>query len=153
MFGAIADRADADAQVPADPEPPAIEGETPARRAARAPWRWERLLADSRVIASADRWERRLNGLVAECTLQQQELQRTEPESPRIDQLARKIEDVRQLEAFALPIIRALAAWPAQATWAEWLDAFAALAPRILRRPDRVLRVFADLRPMGASAR
>ena len=43
-----------------------------------------------------------------------------------------------------------LAAWPAQATWAEWLDHFAALAPRVLRGPDRVLRVLADLRPMGA---
>jgi CRISPR/Cas system-associated exonuclease Cas4 (RecB family) len=147
VFGAMADRADA-AEPREDTAPEA--GETPAHRAARAPWKWERLLADSRVIVGDDRWERRLNGLIEECVLQQQELQRTEPESPRLDHLARKIDDVRQLAAFALPIIRTIAAWPAQATWAEWLDAFAALAPRALRRPDRVLRVFADLRPMGA---
>ena len=42
-----------------------------------------------------------------------------------------------------------MAAWPAQAPWAEWLDCFALLAPRVLRHPDRVLRVLADLRPMG----
>ncbi len=147
VFGAMADRADA---APRGEDAVPSDGETPAQRAVRAPWKWERLLADSRVIASADRWARRLNGLVEECELQQQELRRTEPESPRIDQLARKIEDVRRLAAFALPIIRALGAWPAQATWTEWLDVFADLAPRALRRPDRVLRVFADLRPMGA---
>ncbi len=29
-------------------------------RAFRSPWKWERLLAESRVVASGDRWERRL---------------------------------------------------------------------------------------------
>jgi CRISPR/Cas system-associated exonuclease Cas4 (RecB family) len=85
-----------------------------------------------------------------ECELQRREAARTEPESPRIDQLTRKTEDLRQLAAFALPVMRALAAWPVQATWAEWLDRFEALAPRVLQRADRVLRVLADLRPMGA---
>ena len=45
--------------------------------------------------------------------------------------------------------MRTLAGWPARAVWAEWLDRFDALAPRVLARPDRVLRVLADLRPMG----
>jgi CRISPR/Cas system-associated exonuclease Cas4 (RecB family) len=36
-----------------------------------------------------------------------------------------------------------------RAPWAEWLDHFDALAPRVLLKPDRVLRVLADLRPMG----
>ena len=49
-----------------------------------------------------------------------------------------------------LPIMRLLAAWPAQAPWARVARRFDALAPRVLRRPDRVLRVLADLRPMGA---
>src|SRR5204863_3726858 len=61
-----------------------------------------------------------------------------------------KIDDLNHLAWFALPIMRTLAAWPVQATWAEWLDLFEALAPRVLLRPDRVLRVFADLRPMGS---
>ena len=147
VFGAIADRAEAAPRIHDEGED---DGETPVRRAIRSPWKWERLLVDSRVIASADRWERRLNGLVEECRLRQQELRRTDPESPGIDQLTRKIDDLRQLASFALPIIRALSQWPAQATWTEWLDAFETLAPRALRRPERVLRVFTDLRPMGA---
>ena len=147
IFGSLADRAELDAR---EGETEAPDVETPAHRAVRAPWKWERLLAESRVVASEDRWARRLNGLVQECELQRRELARTEPESPRIDHLARKIDDVRQLAAFALPIMRTLAAWPAQATWAEWLDTFETLAPRVLKQPDRVLRVLADLRPMGA---
>ena len=75
---------------------------------------------------------------------------RTEPESAGSRSCERKIDDLNHLAAFALPIMRTLAAWPAQATWAEWLDLFEALAPRVLLRPDRVLRVLADLRPMGA---
>ncbi|MGB7219182.1 MAG: PD-(D/E)XK nuclease family protein, partial [Vicinamibacterales bacterium] len=114
------------------------------------PWRWERLLVDSRVVAGADRWARRLSGLVYECELQRKEVARSEPESPRLAHLARKMEDLRQLTAFALPVMETLAAWPAQATWSEWLDALDALAPRVLREPARVLRVLADLRPMGA---
>ena len=35
----------------------------------------------------------------------------------------------------------ALAAWPAEATWGDWLDAFERLAPRVLRTPAYVLRV------------
>ena len=119
-------------------------------RAFHSPWRWERLLAESRVVASGDRWERRLEGLVHEYRLQQAEIARTEPDSSRIDHLQRKIDDVLGLAAFAVPIVRALAEWPVQATWAEWLDRFDRLAPRVLRKPDRVLRVLADLRPMGA---
>jgi CRISPR/Cas system-associated exonuclease Cas4 (RecB family) len=148
VFGTLGDRArDADREAGAEAETP--EAGPPARRALRAPWKWERLLAESRVVATEDRWARRLKGLVQECELQRRELARAEPESPQIDHLARKADDIRQLAAFALPIMRTLAAWPLQATWAEWLDAFEALAPRVLRRPDRVLRVLADLRPMG----
>jgi CRISPR/Cas system-associated exonuclease Cas4 (RecB family) len=122
-------------------------------RAFRAPWKWERLLAESRVVASAERWERRLTGLVRECALQQKELARTEPESARLEHLARKIDDLRTLQAFALPIMRTLDDWPEVAPWSEWLDRFEETAPRVLARPERVLRVLADLRPMGAIGR
>jgi ATP-dependent helicase/nuclease subunit B len=147
VFGALGDRAAGEAAIAEsnDAERAAIEP-----RAFRSPWKWERLLAESRVVASGERWSRRLNGLIHESELQRRELARTEPGSPRLEYLTRKIDDVRQLAAFALPIIRLMAAWPVQALWSEWLDHFAALAPRVLRRPDRVLRVLADLRPMAA---
>jgi len=47
------------------------------------------------------------------------------------------------------PVIDLLASWPANATWGEWLDRFAVLAPTVLRQPDGVLRVIAELRPMS----
>jgi CRISPR/Cas system-associated exonuclease Cas4 (RecB family) len=149
VFGPLSDRAEASAADAAEEERAETEPGLPAQRAFRAPWKWERLLAESRVITSGERWTRRLNGLIHECELQRRELARTEPGSPRIDHLGRKIDDVVQLAAFALPIMRQMAAWPSQSTWAEWLDHFATLAPRVLRHPDRVLRVLADLRPMG----
>ena len=149
VFGPLADR---DTTNGADLETHDQRDDTneDQQRSLRSPWRWERLLAESRVVASGDRWERRLHGLVHECRLQQAEVARTEPDSPKVEHLQRKIDDVLSLAAFAVPIVRALAEWPVQATWAEWLDRLDRLAPRVLRRPDRVLRVLADLRPMSA---
>jgi ATP-dependent helicase/nuclease subunit B len=150
VFGVAGDRSESDARENEHDEEEHDEKDASGRRAVRAPWKWERLLADSRVIATGERWERRLTGLVHECELQQQELARTDPGSPRIDQLTRKIEDVRQLAAFALPIVRRLGDWPARAMWGEWLERFEELASSVLKRPDRVLRVLADLSPMGS---
>ena len=150
VFGSLAETAELrtvdDDDAPDDED----EGQSQSRQALRAPWRWERLLMDSRVVAGEERWSRRLNGLMQEHELQRRELRRTDPDSPLIDHLTRKISDLAALGAFALPIIRILAAWPADAGWAEWLARFETLAPRVLRRPDHVLRVLADLRPMGA---
>ena len=154
VFGALADRGQAmessdeesalQLGVPGDPRSGQFQ------RALRAPWKWERLLAESRVITGEDRWSRRLKGLVAEFELQRREAARTDPDSARVSRLAEKIADTNALASFALPIVRTLAAWPAQALWREWLEHFSALAPRVLKRPDRALRVLADLAPMGA---
>ena len=54
------------------------------------------------------------------------------------------------LREFALPIVDELAQWPDATTWGEWLEHFVELAGRALRRPDRVLDVFASLRPMAS---
>ena len=147
VFGALADRA---GQQQDEEEADAHESAGEATRAFRAPWKWERLLAESRVISSSDRWERRLRGLRRECELQHAELERTDPGSARQDHLDRKIGDLQALETFALPIMRTLDGWPQKARWSDWLDLFETLAPRVLSRPERVLRVLADLRPMGA---
>ncbi|HET9988126.1 MAG TPA: hypothetical protein VFQ65_06395, partial [Kofleriaceae bacterium] len=106
-----------------------------------APWRWEQLLVDAAVIGGLDRWERRLAGLEAQLQLEDGEHGR--------DRRERTLADLRQLSAFALPLLRDLAGLPAYATWGEWIDRLSALATRALRKPDRVLTVLSALQPMA----
>jgi len=117
----------------------------------RAPWRWEKLLVEAAVIGQdAARWRRRLDGKAAELKLQIKEAQRQYgDESGLVHGLQQTDAQLAHLKAFALPLIEALASWPAQATWGEWLDRLTALVPRVLRSPAQVLRVLADLRPMA----
>jgi ATP-dependent helicase/nuclease subunit B len=140
------------------------EGEVPSDSAEeaivagalRAPWKWEELIVESAVIGGVDRaqgkqrWRRRLDGLAAEYRIRMKELRREEPESPRLGAIARDLRNLRHLRDFALPIVDTLGDWPSAATWGDWLDRFADLAPRVLRWPGRVLRVLADLRPMAS---
>ena len=125
--------------------------ETAAAQTLPAPWRWEKLLVEAAVIGrNADRWRRRLAGKAAELTLQMAEAARQDGrDSARAESLQRTRAQLEHLSVFALPVIEELSRWPAEATWGAWLDAFTALAPRALRRPDQVLRVLADLRPMA----
>jgi ATP-dependent helicase/nuclease subunit B len=115
----------------------------------RAPWKWEELLVESAVIGGHDRWVRRLDGLAAEFDLRLQELQRDSVDSPAARAVERNLRDLEHLRGFALPTIERLAALPHQATWGEWILALEALAPRVLRRPERVLATLADLRPLA----
>ena len=121
----------------------------------RAPWKWEELIVESAVIGGIDRadgqrrWRRRLDGLAAEYKFQLSELRQEDPESARVGRIERDLRNVGHLRGFALPVIDTLAEWPDEATWGAWLDCFAALAPRVLTRPERVLRVLAELRPMA----
>lgn len=118
----------------------------------RAPWRWERLLVEAAVIGQdASRWRRRLEGKAAELERQAIAVGREEgDDSAKARGLRQTLDQLNHLRQFALPVIETLAAWPARATWGEWLDAFESLAPRVLRMPAYVLRVLADLRPMAA---
>jgi CRISPR/Cas system-associated exonuclease Cas4 (RecB family) len=117
----------------------------------RAPWKWETLIVESAVIGGDPaRWHRRLNGLAKEFRVRIAEERKEDPESPRAARLERDWRNLGHLRAFALPIIDLLASWPSSATWGEWLDRFAMLAPMVLRQPDRVLRVVEQLRPMSA---
>jgi CRISPR/Cas system-associated exonuclease Cas4 (RecB family) len=116
----------------------------------RAPWKWETLLVESAVIGGDPRrWHRRLAGLAQEYRLRMQAEAREDPESPRVRRLERELRNLGHLRAFALPLIDRLSSWPASGTWGEWLDRFAEMAPLVLRQPDRVLRVIAELRPMS----
>jgi CRISPR/Cas system-associated exonuclease Cas4 (RecB family) len=116
----------------------------------RAPWKWEALLVESAVIGGAARWSRRLNGLAAQYQLQLRELEAEEPDSPRIPGIGRELQNLEHLRAFALPLVEFISAWPPQATWSDWIQRLEGFAPRVLKRSEDVLRVLADLRPMGA---
>lgn len=129
-------------------EPVAIpEPEVDESRVARAPALWEKLLTDAAVIGGRDRWQRRLKGLDREFELNLKTLER-EDETRRHD-LARRLDQLRELERFALPLIDALSALPAAATWREWIHKLSALARMALRKPEPVLAVLAEFEPMG----
>jgi hypothetical protein len=135
--------ADADDGRPDSDEAPVVEGTL------RAPWKWEAMLVESAVIGGRDRWARRLAGLTADYRLRIGAARLDDPESPRIDALARDLTNLEHLRRFALPIVEALATLPGSAPWAEWLPALERLAPMVLRRPERVLTVLAELRPLA----
>jgi CRISPR/Cas system-associated exonuclease Cas4 (RecB family) len=116
----------------------------------RAPWSWERLLVESAVIGGKSRWQRRLAGLRAEYRLKLEALAAEDAEEPRLKAIERDLQNLEHLRSFALPVIDELAAFPPQASWGEWLEVFERLAPRVLRRPQRVLALLAELRPMSA---
>ena len=116
----------------------------------RAPRKWEALLVESAVIGGADRWARRLDGLAAELALRMEAAQQDEAGSAGVVRLGRDLEHLTHLRRFALPLVERLAALPDQARWGEWLDELEPLAMLVLKRPDRVLEVLAELRPMAA---
>jgi ATP-dependent helicase/nuclease subunit B len=142
--------ADAPQLSPADSDDEAVVAGT-----LRSPWKWEELIVESAVVGGRSRedgsarWRRRLDGLAADYRIRIDELGRDEPESARISRFERDLRNLRHLRSFALPIVDLLAAWPDSATWGVWLDHFADLATRALRKPERVLGLLADLRPMA----
>jgi hypothetical protein len=133
-----------------EPEPPPVADAPVQRGALRAPWRWERFLVEAAVIGGEDRWRRRLRGLEREHVLRIERLSAEEPESARALALTRSLEELGHLERFALPVIERLAAFPREADWGEWLRVLESLGPRVLRQPERVLQVLAEMRPMSA---
>ncbi len=115
----------------------------------RTPWRWDRLLVESAVIGGRDRWARRLAGLEQELRLRLEECASEDPQSPRVRRIESDLANLGHLRRFALPIIDLLGTLPLRAPWGTWLDRLETLAPRVLDRPDRVLAVLAELRPMA----
>jgi CRISPR/Cas system-associated exonuclease Cas4 (RecB family) len=136
---------DRDAAGASDEDHPVVAGTL------RAPWRWEALLVDAAVIGrDATRWRRRLEGKRHELARQIREASRHDGgDDARVAGLRLVQTQLVHLQAFALPIVEEMARWPGSATWGVWLDHFHRFAPRVLRFPSHVLRVLADLRPMG----
>ncbi|MEQ1730603.1 MAG: PD-(D/E)XK nuclease family protein, partial [Vicinamibacterales bacterium] len=120
----------------------------------RAPWRWESLIVDARIIGGgADRWRRRFDGHRQELERRLRDVVReeggAETDSAAGQALRATLGQLDHLCAFALPIVDILDGWSGPVVWGEWLDRFIALAPRVLRRPAYVLRVLGELRPMA----
>jgi ATP-dependent helicase/nuclease subunit B len=113
-----------------------------------APSAWQKLLVDAAVIGGRDRWARRLRGLEREFELRLAALER-ENDDPSRRHLERQLDQLRQFEQFALPLIETLDALPVQAFWKDWLESLDGLARRALRNPDPVLSVLAEFEPMG----
>jgi ATP-dependent helicase/nuclease subunit B len=138
---------EAAAPIPVPPEAPGDDSPV-LEGGLRAPWKWEALLVESAVIGGLDRWRRRLDGLGEEFRLRLQEVER-ESQAGQAQAVERHLRDLDHLRAFALPVIERLAALPSRGAWGDWIPALEALAPLVLRTPDRVLGVLADLRPLA----
>lgn len=132
------------------PRPRDESAEAPSPAAPVAIRRWEALLVRASIVEGAERWPRRLEGLAFEIASERERVLAEDPDGPRARLLARDLEDLEALQSFALPIVEALAAWPAEATWGEWVDLLEALAARALRTPEPVLAVLAELHPMAS---
>jgi ATP-dependent helicase/nuclease subunit B len=125
-----------------EPTEPASDGAPPLD----VPAGWEKLLVDAAVIGGRDRWARRLHGLDKELQAQLRDLE-SEDDSLRAH-VSRRIEQLKRLEHFALPLIEKLSALPSSAAWGDWLDRLADLTRAALRRPESVLAVLSELEPM-----
>lgn len=140
------------------PRPVAEEDRSAAFGTLRAPRHWERLLVDAAVIGGKDRWQKRLDGLRAKLKTDL-EAYEAKAEDALADGARRDLGALEALCKFALPVVGELAALPGGpaastatangAPWGEWLDCLAKLATRAIRRPERVLSVLGELRPMS----
>jgi hypothetical protein len=131
------------------PAPTAANGsEAPSHYGAlRVPRKWEQLLVDAAVIGSRDRWQRRLEGLANEFRVRLSEF--SAEEETEAAAVARALDDLAALTAYAQPLIDMLDGWPSSANWGEWFDKFGDVATRALRNPERVLAVLAELAPIA----
>lgn len=130
----------------------AMRGETDRDIAGtlRAPWRWEDLIVEAAVIGRLERWQRRLKGLEYEYDRRVREAASEDPDASLVRALTRDREQLRALRAFAEPILAEMADWPESQKWGDWLSALERLAPRVIAKPERVLRVLRELAPLSA---
>ncbi|MBN9419780.1 hypothetical protein ABS71_02665 [bacterium SCN 62-11] len=117
-------------------------------RQLKTPYRWEELLGAAWVIRTPERWRQRLQGLGQERRQQIAQLQRDEPESPKILYYQDELEQLRQLEGFALPLIERMAGWQRSRSWGEWLSEILALAHQCLVDPEVIEEKLEELQPL-----
>ena len=123
--GVVPDRSAREGDTPPDhPDKPELAGNL------RAPWRWEQLMVEAAVIGGKQRWARRLDGLEHQFRVQLEAIAEEEPGSPHIEDVERKLRNLRHLRAFALAVIDELAAMPESANWGVWTTALERLVPR-----------------------
>ena len=116
----------------------------------RAPWRWEELIMDAKVINRLDRWQRRLKGHQHDLESRLREASSDDPDSARAHGLRRDLDQLRALRAFAEPILTDIAEWSTSQSWGAWLKALEQLVPRVIAKPERVLKVLRELAPLSA---
>ena len=145
------DRAE-DTQPEDEAEAATLRGETDRDLAGtlRAPWRWEDLIVEAAVIGKLDRWQRRLKGLEHEYDRRVREASSEDPDASRVRALKRDREQLRALRSFAEPVLAEMADWPDSQPWGDWLASLGRLAPRVIAKPERVLRVLRELAPLAA---
>lgn len=142
----------ADAQVPLVVEDAALcpnAPQDPRQASVQIPEskHWERLIAEARVIAGADRWPRRLHKLRESLGREQEEFERHSSETP--DRFERDLRALDALERLVLPLVERLADLPDAATWGTWLGHLRALAQTSLEDPHPVLATLAELAPLA----
>lgn len=145
------DRAE-DVQPEEEAQAATLRGETDRDIAGtlRAPWRWEDLIVEAAVIGRIDRWQRRLKGLEYEFDRRLREASSEDPDASIVRSLMRDREQLRALRGFAEPVLAEMADWPEAQRWGDWLSALERLAPRVIAKPERVLRVLRELAPLSA---
>ena len=116
----------------------------------RAPWRWEELIMDAKVINRLDRWQRRLKGHQHDLESRLREASSDDPDSARAHGLRRDLDQLRALRAFAEPLLTEIAEWSPAQSWGAWLKALEQLVPRVIAKPERVLKVLRELAPLSA---
>ena len=116
----------------------------------RAPWRWEDLIVEAAVIGQFDRWQRRLRASSASTDRRVREASSEDPDASRVRALKRDREQLRALRSFAEPVLAEMADWPESQLWGDWLASLERIAPRVIAKPERVLRVLRELAPLAA---
>ncbi len=99
------------------------------------------LLVDAAVFGGRDRWQRRLRGLEHEFELRLKIIERDD--DSRRGSIEKKLGQLREFEAFALPLIDILSGLRTS-NWKTWIEEAGDLARAALRKPEPVLAMLAN---------